>query len=98
MKEKLTMCNQSVITKKVHELKQLKSERDALDAKISKIENYLKDQMTEQGVYEFIGDDYRVTWNEVESNRFNQKLFESEYPELYLKFKVPSKTRRFLIG
>lgn len=91
------MC-QAVITKKVHELKQLKAERDALDRKIEKIESYIKEKMVEQNVYEFEGDDYKVTWNEVESSRFNQKLFESEYPELYLKFKVLSKTRRFLIG
>ena len=92
------MLDKSVITKKVHEIKRLKAERELLDQKIKELESYIKDQMEEQSVYEFVGKDYKVSWNLVKSSRLNQKLLEKSYPSIYESCRVTSESRRFLIS
>ena len=79
----------------VKELKALRAERDQLDEKINAIENAIKDEMTTQNKYEFSGDDWKVTWNMVTSNRFDQSGFKAVHPDLFEQFKKVSESRRF---
>ena len=42
--------------------------------------------------------DYKVTWKEVTSSRFDTKAFKSAYASLYTAFTRPAVSRRFVIA
>ena len=44
------------------------------------------------------GLDYKVTWKEVTSSRFDTKAFKSAYASLYTAFTRPAVSRRFVIA
>ena len=54
--------------------------------------------MTTEGVDTLLGDDYKITWREVQSSRFDSKAFKTAMPELYDRFTKPSTTRRFVLA
>lgn len=82
----------------VEELSRLRAKRDKLDKKIESIETQIKDYMTETEKYEYEGDDWKVSWNLVTSNRFDQKAFQSAHPKLFDQFKKVSESRRFYLS
>lgn len=78
-------------------LKDLKHEQEILEKQIKKLEDEIKGVMESTGIYEFEGEDWKVTWNMVVSNRFSQSLFKEAHPKLFEQYKMPSESRRFLI-
>lgn len=86
------------LTNKVNDLRYLKMQRDELDAQIKAIEDYLKEHMEKHKDYEIVGDDFKITWNMVVSNRFSQSDFKKACPDLYEKFTALSESRRFLLS
>lgn len=89
------MMTNEMMEVEVKKLKELRVQRDQLDKEIEVIENMIKDEMTAQDVYEFSGDDWKVTWNMVTSNRFDQTSFKEAHPDLFEKYKKLSESRRF---
>ena len=89
------MMTNEMIEVEVMELKKLRSKRNQLDKKIEAIENRIKDEMTFQGKYEFSGEGWKVTWNMVQSSRFDQSSFKEAHPKLFEQFKKLSESRRF---
>nr|HPM03417.1 YqaJ viral recombinase family protein [Candidatus Cloacimonadota bacterium] len=71
----------------------LKSQVKTLESQIDYIENYLKNELQDNESGET--NNYRVTWKNVTSNRFDTKSFEKAYPELSAQFKKQSISRRF---
>ena len=92
------MYTMKELNKKVHELKELKMTVEHLNEKIKDIENDIKAEMTERNEYELHGSDWKITWKEVSTNRFNQSNFKSAHPDLFEQFLVESSSRRFLLG
>lgn len=92
------MYNENELNEKVHALRQMKKEAEDLAAKIKSIEDELKTEMTERGVDELSGDDWKITWKVVGSNRLDQSAFKTLYPDLYESLKTYSESRRFLLG
>lgn len=83
---------------KIRELKELRSKQTILDEQIKLLESEIKSEMTERNEYQILGEDYKVTWNMVSSNRFSQKEFKDDHPDLYEKYMRVSESRRFLIS
>ena len=83
---------------KIRELQELRSKQTILDEQIKLLESEIKSEMTERNEYQILGEDYKVTWNMVSSNRFSQKEFKDDHPDLYEKYMRVSESRRFLIS
>lgn len=83
---------------KVHELRELRRFIEELTAEADAITDAIKAQMTTEGVDTLLGDDYKITWREVQSSRFDSKAFKSAMPKLYDRFTKPSTTRRFVLA
>ncbi len=83
---------------KVHELRELRRFIEELTAEADAITDAIKAQMTTEGVDTLFGDDYKITWREVQSSRFDSKAFKTAMPELYDRFTKPSSTRRFVLA
>lgn len=86
------------ISNKVNDLRYLKMQREEIDSRIKAIEDDLKERMEKSNDYEIIGEDFKVTWNMVASNRFSQSEFKKACPDLYEKFTLLSESRRFLLS
>lgn len=91
------MYKQKVLDSKVKELRKLRAQRDSIEEEIKVIEEELKNHMTQAGVYELNGEDWKITWNLVASNRFSQSNFKKAHPDLYAEFTSLSESRRFLL-
>ncbi len=71
----------------------LKSQVKTLESQIDYIENYLKNELQDNETGKT--SNYKVTWKNVTSNRFDTKSFEKAYPDLAGQFKKASVSRRF---
>lgn len=81
---------------KIAELKNLKAERDTLDALIETLEDEIKEAMGNDEL--LIAGPFKVTWKTVTSNRFDSKAFRADYPEAYARYSKPSVTRPFKVA
>lgn len=91
------MCTINTIEKKVKALKNLRAQREELDSEIEKLETWIKEEMKSQDKYEFSGRDWKVSWNTVLSNRFDQSKFKEAHPDLFESYKTLSESRRFTV-
>lgn len=91
------MNNMNKLTKKIHRIKELERMIEELSTESENLKNDVKSIMTEQKVDELSGDDWKVTWKMVSSNRFNQSVFKEAHPDLYESFKTLSESRRFIV-
>ena len=78
-------------------IRRLEAERDDIEARIDMLKDELKDFMNSQGVSSVKAGQYKVYWTEYEMHRFDTKAFRQDNPDLYNKYEVSSKTRRFSI-
>lgn len=86
------------MTKKVHELRELKRMLEELNAEIEAIQEEIKGEMTARGVEELEGVDWRITWHSVTSSRLDTTAMKKELPtELLNRYTKTSTTRRFSI-
>ena len=87
----------STILKKVRKLQELKYEKASLEEQISKIEEEIQAEMMSTNTYEYESKNWKVTWNLVESTRFDQTSFMQDHPDLFKQYRVPNNYRRFLL-
>jgi predicted phage-related endonuclease len=90
--------NKEELTKKVRDLKELKTMAEELQAEITAIEDTIKAEMTEQNVNELQVGIFKVRWTPVKSNRFDTKAFQGKYQDLYNQFLKVVESRRFTIA
>lgn len=90
--------NKEELTKKVRDLKELKTMAEELQAEITAIEDTIKAEMTEQNVNELQVGIFKVRWTPVKSNRFDTKAFQGKYKDLYNQFLKVVESRRFTIA
>lgn len=88
----------SEIGSKVAELRELRRMAAELAEQISALENEVKAEMLRRDTDTLSGLDYKVTWKEVTSSRFDTKAFKSAYASLYTAFTRPALSRRFVIA
>lgn len=65
-----------------------KAEREKLEAEV-------KAFMTEKGIEELHGDEHKVLYKEVTSNRFDTTAFKKEHADMYGEFVKASTSMRF---
>ncbi len=54
--------------------------------------------MSEQGVDTLTGDDFKVTWKAVSSNRLDSKALKAALPDVYSQFCKTTTSKRFTIA
>lgn len=72
-------------------IRELEAEADALTDK-------LKAEMVERGTEALAGDGWAATWKNVETRRFDSRLFKHNCPDLYEEYSRETTTTRFLIS
>jgi len=83
------------INAKFRELAQYKMMIEEATALKEAVEAELKEIMESENIDTLIGDEHKVTWKEVTSNRFDSKAFKANHADLYNAFTKPSTSRRF---
>lgn len=87
------MINEKMIT----DLRELMRMKEELEAEITAIQDEIKAEMTKTGIYEMTGPTYKVTWNEITTNRIDQKALRAELPDIADRFTKVTTTRRFYL-
>lgn len=85
------------LNEKVLMLKELEQQEADITAQIESLKDELKKEMTSREVNELTGDDWKITWNTIQSNRFDQSAFKSAHPELFKEFTILSESKRFIL-
>ena len=87
------------LNKSVQELRELRRMAEELEAEITTIQDSIKAAMTAQGVDELTGADYKVTWKEVQTKRFDKaRMIATFGQDCYEEFCKTTTTRRFTIA
>ena len=71
---------------------------EEIAAEIEAITDTIKREMTAQGVDMLAGDDWKATWKQVQSARFDSRAFKVAMPDLYERFTRSAETRRFVLA
>lgn len=82
---------------KVRQLQELQNEIDGLTAQADTIRDAIKQEMQARAVDELEAGEAVVRWKPVNTTRFDSKAFREAHGGLYVKFSVPSTTRRFTV-
>lgn len=86
------------LNKIAHELKSVKAMIEELQAEAEALTDQLKSAMIESGEEVIIGDDWKASWKNVNSSRFDSKAFKAEHSDLYEAFTKKVTTTRFLLN
>ena len=86
------------IAASVHELRELKRMKDELEAQIETLTDNIKAYMAAEDKEEISGTDWKCTWKNVQSTRFDSKAFRAENRALYDRYAVTTTTRRFSVA
>lgn len=71
---------------------------EELQAQAEAIKDDMKAAMVEQGVEELEGTDWRATWHNTITNRFDSSAFKKAHADLYSSFCKPTNGTRFTIN
>ena len=85
------------LTAKVNDLRELRRMADELAAEIDAIQDAIKEHMTAAGVDTITGTDYKISWKEIKSSRFDTTAFKKENPEIAAAYTKTTTTRRFVL-
>lgn len=80
----------------LHRLSELKKQITELTDEKTEIENTLKTALGEAPVGEY--GDFRITWKNRESTRFDSKALKADMPDVYAKYAKTSSARMFLFS
>lgn len=86
------------MTETVHNLRELMRMKEELEAEITAAQDAIKAEMTAAAVYEYRGTDWRVTWNEVTTNRIDTTALKKSLPEIAEQFTKSITSRRFCVA
>ena len=85
------------LTATVAELRELRRMSEELAAEIEALTDEIKAYMDAQSVDTLAGVDYKITWKEVKSRRFDSAALKSAEPEIYSRFAKETTARRFVL-
>ena len=83
---------------KLNELSELRRMAEELNAEIEGVQDAIKAHMTAIDADTLTGADYKITWNTVNSSRFDSTAFKKAMPELAERFTKSSTSRRFTVA
>lgn len=83
---------------KIKELRSLRRMADELAGEIEALQDAIKAEMTARSVDELTGDDWKVTWKEVTSNRLDSVSLKKELPDIAARYTKASVSRRFTLA
>lgn len=83
---------------KVKELRELRIMAEELNDEITAIQDSIKCQMTEAGVDELVGVDYKITWKEVTSSKLDTAALKKALPEVVSQFTKETTCKRFNVA
>ena len=83
---------------KIKELRSLKRLADELAGEIEALQDAIKAEMTARNVDTLTGDDWRVTWKAVTSNRLDSTALKKELPDIAARYTKASVSRRFTLA
>lgn len=86
------------LTANVSELRELRRMADEIQAEIDTIQDKIKAHMTAAGVDTLAGADYKITWKEITSSRFDTTAFKRENPEIAALYTKTTTARRFTVS
>lgn len=86
------------INNTVKEIRELMRMKEELEAEISAAQDLIKAEMDRTNNYTIMGDDYKITWNEVTSTRIDTTALKKALPEVCEKFSKTTTSRRFCIA
>lgn len=80
-----------------HDLRSVNAMIAELKAEAEALTDKLKAAMVDAGTETLTGDDWKATWKNVSSNRFDSKAFKADYADLYSQYSKQTTTTRFLL-
>lgn len=83
---------------KIKELRSLRRMADELAGEIEALQDAIKAEMTARNVDTLTGDDWRVTWKVVTSNRLDSTALKKALPDVAAAFTKASVSRRFTLA
>lgn len=83
---------------KIKELRELRRMAEELQQEIDGITDTIKAEMTARNVDELTGDDWKVTWKAVTSNRLDSTALKKELPDIAARYTKASVSRRFTLA
>ena len=83
---------------KVQELRELRRMADELQAEIDALQDAIKAEMTARDTDEISGNDWRITWKNVTSNRLDTTALKKAMPEIAAQFTKATASRRFVLA
>lgn len=86
------------LANKVQELRELRRMAEELAGEIDALQDQIKAHMTMLGVSELHGADFKITWHEVRSSRFDSKAFKAAHGDLYGLYARETVSRRFTLA
>lgn len=83
---------------KIKELRSLRRLADEVAGEIEALQDAIKTEMTARSVDELTGDDWKVTWKAVTSNRLDSTALKKELPDIAARYTKASISRRFTLA
>jgi len=83
---------------KIKELRSLRRMADELAGEIEALQDAIKAEMTARNVDTLTGDDWKITWKEVTSNRLDGTALKKALPDIAAAFTKASVSRRFTLA
>ena len=88
------MCRNETLLKKLEELEEVRKKQSELDARENELKEFLKGEMIKRGVDTLKVGAWTVTYKQINSMKFNSKLFKEENEKLYESYKRPESCMR----
>lgn len=83
---------------KIKELRSLRRLADEVAGEIEALQDVIKAEMNARSVDELTGDDWKVTWKAVTSNRLDSTALKKELPDIAARYTKASVSRRFTLA
>lgn len=83
---------------KIKELRSLRRMADELAGEIEALQDAIKAEMTARNVDTLTGDDWKVTWKAITSNRLDTTALKKELPDIAARYTKASVSRRFTLA
>lgn len=91
------MYSKKTLTEKVHRIRDLERQISDMETELENLKYDIKSDMEKREVDVLTGDDWKASWIEYMSQRFDQTQFKKDHPDLYESYKVDRVSRRFSI-
>lgn len=86
------------ISNTIAELRELMRMKEELAAEIEAAQDAIKAHMTATGTDTITGADFKVSWKEITSSRFDSTAFKKEHADLAAEYTKTTTTKRFTVA